>query len=52
MYSGYFRQRLMEALVSAEQAETEQERQVHLRTSCLYLELLEVSTRRQGSDGS
>ena len=46
MSSGYFRRRLLEALASAEQAATEQERQIHLRTSCYYLELLEASIRR------
>ena len=51
MYSGYFRQRLMEALLSAEQADSEQERLVHLRTSCLYRELLEASARRSAQGG-
>jgi hypothetical protein len=46
MYSGYFRQRLMEALLSAEQARSEQERLIHLRTSRYYRDLFEASARR------
>jgi hypothetical protein len=52
MDNGYFRRRLMEALMSAEQAQTERERQVHLRASCLYLELLEASTRKPPAGAS
>ena len=46
MYRVYFRRRFKEALASAENAMTEQERLVHLRTSNYYRDLLEASAGR------
>ena len=46
MYKAYFIRRLLEALSHAEQADTEHERSIHLRTSRYYRDLIEGSGRR------
>ena len=46
MYKAYFTRRLLEALSLAEQAESEQERAIHLRASRYYRDLIESDRRR------
>jgi hypothetical protein len=49
MYKAYFTRRLLEALSLAEQAETEQERSIHLRASRYYRALIESTERRHSA---
>ena len=46
MSKAYFIRRLLEALYLAEQADSETERSIHLRTSRYYRDLIESSRRR------
>jgi hypothetical protein len=45
MYKAYFIRRLLEALSLAEQAESNEERSIHLRTSRHYRDLIEATYR-------
>jgi glycerol-3-phosphate dehydrogenase len=47
MYSAYFQRRLFEALDLAEQASSEQQRLIHLRTVRYYRDLLQSAARLQ-----
>ena len=46
MYKAYFVRRLLEALSLADEAESEEERSIYLRTSRYYRDLIESLTRR------
>lgn len=46
MYKAYFIRRLLEALEMAEQAATPEEREVYLRASRYYRDLIDASTKR------
>lgn len=46
MSKAYFIRRLLEALSLAEQADTELERSIHLRTSRYYRDLIDSSSKR------
>jgi hypothetical protein len=46
MYKAYFIRRLLEAISLAEQAESEDERSIHLRASRYYRDLIEAAHRR------
>jgi hypothetical protein len=49
MYKAYFTRRLLAALSLAEQAESEQERSIHLRASRYYRDLIEASHKRHST---
>jgi hypothetical protein len=46
MYKAYFVRRLLEALSLADQAGSDEERTIHLRTSRYYRELIESLNKR------
>lgn len=46
MYKAYFVRRLLEALSLAEQAKTERERSIYLRTSLYYRDIIESLSKR------
>jgi len=46
MYKAYFVRRLLEALSLADQAENDEERSIHLRTSRYYRDLIQSLNRR------
>ena len=49
MYKAYFIRRLLEALNLAEQADSAEEREVHLRASRYYRDLIEASRKRDAA---
>jgi hypothetical protein len=49
MTKAYFIRRLFEALSLAEQADTDEERSIHLRTSRYYRDLIEAAHKRNST---